>query len=102
MVWPRGTLPELAALLARAVVVIGGDTGPVHIAAAVGTPTVSLYRVTDSERNGPRGPQHIRLQTPLACSPCLRKSCERDSECSSSISVAAVAAAINRLQLDQA
>ena len=101
VVWPRGTLPELAALLAQAVVVIGGDTGPLHIAAAVGTPTVSLFRVTDAERNGPRGPRHIRLQAPLACSPCLRKSCERDGECGNSISVDEVAAAIDSLQLDQ-
>ena len=88
LVWPRGTLPELVALLARAAVVVGGDTGPVHIAAAVGTPTVSFYRVTDSERNGPRGEGHIRLQAPLPCSPCLRKACERDRECAASIQVA--------------
>ena len=102
IVWPRGTLPEMAALLARATVVIGGDTGPVHIAAAVGTPTVSLFRVTDSERNGPRGPRHIRLQVPLACSPCLRKACERNSECAGSIPVAAVLAALATLPLAHA
>lgn len=94
LVWPRGTLPELAALLARAAVVVGGDTGPVHIAAAVGTPTVSLYRVTDERRNGPRGDGHVRLQAPLDCSPCLRKQCERDGECGRSISAAEVLAAI--------
>lgn len=96
-VWPRGTLAELAALLARATVVVGGDTGPVHIAAAVGTPTVSLYRVTDQSRNGPRGDRHIRLQAPLECSPCLRKQCERDSECGLSIPVVGVLSAIRTL-----
>jgi heptosyltransferase I len=99
IVWPRGTLPELAALLARAAVVVGGDTGPVHMAAAVGTPTVSLFRVTDSERNGPRGDRHVRLQAPLECAPCLRKSCERDGECSASILVTAVLSAIDRLDM---
>jgi heptosyltransferase-1 len=94
LVWPRGTLPELAALLARATVVVGGDTGPVHIAAAVGTPTVSIYRVTDQSRNGPRGDRHIRLQAPLDCSPCLRKQCERDGACGLSIPVAEVLSAI--------
>ena len=73
------------ALLARAAVVIGSDTGPIHIAAAVGTPTVSMYRVTDGSRNGPRGARHIRLQVPLDCSPCLRKQCGRDRECGASI-----------------
>jgi heptosyltransferase-1 len=97
VVWPRGSLPELVALLARADLVIGGDTGPVHIAAAVGTPTVSLYRVTDARRNGPRGEQHIRLQAPLDCSPCLRKACERDTECGDSIAVGDVLRAVARL-----
>lgn len=101
VIWPRGTLPELAALLARAAVVVGGDTGPVHIAAAVGTPTVSIYRVTDHRRNGPRGHRHLCLQSPLACSPCLRKQCDRDGECGSSIPVAAVLDALGRLLADQ-
>lgn len=100
LVWPRGTLPELAALLARAAVVVGGDTGPVHIAAAVGTPTVSLYRVTDQSRNGPRGARHIRLQAPLDCSPCLRKQCERDGECGLSIPAAEVLQAIQAVLAD--
>lgn len=97
LIWPRGTLPELVALLARADVVIGGDTGPIHIAAAVDTPTVSIYRVTDASRNGPRGGRHICLQAPLDCSPCLRKSCERDRECGLSIRVTDVFLALQRL-----
>ncbi|MDD4457670.1 MAG: lipopolysaccharide heptosyltransferase I [Syntrophotalea acetylenica] len=87
LVWPRGSLQELAALLERADLVVGGDTGPIHIAAALETPTVSIFRVTDASRNGPRGPLHIRLQSPLECSPCLRKDCPRDSECGHSIGV---------------
>jgi len=94
MVWPRGTLADLVALMQAADLVVGGDTGPVHIAAAVGTPTVSLFRVTDGNRNGPRGPRHVRLQSPLDCSPCLRKTCPRDAECGSSISVESVREAV--------
>jgi len=94
VIWPRGSLPELVGLLSRADLVVGGDTGPIHIAAAVGTPTVSLYRVTDAQRNGPRGEPHVLLQAPLDCSPCLRKSCERDSECGASISVEKVENAV--------
>ncbi|APG26632.1 lipopolysaccharide heptosyltransferase I [Syntrophotalea acetylenivorans] len=90
IIWPRGSLPELVALLQKADLVIGGDTGPIHIAAAVGTSTISLFRVTDAERNGPRGDEHICLQSPLDCSPCLRKDCERDAECGKSISVSEV------------
>lgn len=96
-IWPRGSLPELAALLARADLVVGCDTGPVHIAAATGTPTVSMYRATDALRNGPEGDEHIRLQTPMPCAKCLRKQCEYDAQCSTSIRVADVLDAISRI-----
>ncbi len=89
-VWPRGTLRELVALLSKVDLVIGGDTGPIHIAAAVGTSTVSLYRATDAQRNGPRGENHLLLQSPLDCSPCLRKKCEMDDECGKGITVDSV------------
>jgi len=96
-VWPRVPLPEFAALLARADLVVGCDTGPVHIAAASGTPTVSMYRATDAQRNGPEGKNHIRLQTPMPCGKCLRKQCEYDAQCSTSIRVADVLNAIQEL-----
>ena len=97
VVWPRGDLPQLTALLAHVDVVVGGDTGPVHIAAALGTPTVSFYRVTDAQRNGPCGPRHRTLQTPFECSPCLQKHCRRDPDCSRSIPVTAVLNALSEL-----
>jgi heptosyltransferase-1 len=97
IIWPRGTLQELVALFAVAQLVIGADTGPIHIAAAVGTPTLSIYRVTDSRRNGPLGDGHICLQTPMVCSPCMRKSCERDRDCGQSILVEEVLGAVNTL-----
>jgi heptosyltransferase I len=52
---PPTDLRELAFLLAGADVVIGGDTGPVHLAAALRTPVVGLYGPTDPRRNGPWG-----------------------------------------------
>ena len=51
------TLPELAALLAGAAAVVGGDSGPVHLAASLAVPTVAIFLITDPERNGPRGPR---------------------------------------------
>lgn len=87
LVWPRGELRELAALLAQVDVVVGGDTGPVHIAAALGTRTVSFYRATDRRRNGPRGENHLGFQSSLACSPCLLKNCPRDVECADSLDI---------------
>ena len=52
---PPTSIPELARLLASCRAVVGGDTGPVHLAAALGTPTVAIFLTTDAERNGPRG-----------------------------------------------
>ncbi len=51
------TLPELAVLLAEAAAVVGGDSGPVHLAASLAVPTVAIFLITDPERNGPRGPR---------------------------------------------
>lgn len=96
-VWPRSSLREFMALLAQVDLVVGGDTGPLHIAAALGTPTISCYRATDSLRNGPRGGRHILLQAPMPCSPCLRKDCPDNEACSGSINVQEVVAAAQRL-----
>ena len=99
LIWPKKPLAELIALLRLARLVIGADTGPVHIAAAVGTSTVSLFRVTDSERNGPPGENHIRLQAQMDCSPCLRKQCDLNEQCGESITVDAVVDAVGRLMI---
>lgn len=97
VIWPKRPLRELVALLGCVDLVVGCDTGPVHIAAALGTPTVSIYRVTDAQRNGPRGPKHVCLQVPLDCSPCLRKHCERDEQCAGAVSVESVFTAARAL-----
>ena len=59
---PRCTLKELAAIVRRCGYLIAPDTGPLHIAAAVGAKTVSVFRVTDGSRNAPYGPNHRFLQ----------------------------------------
>jgi lipopolysaccharide heptosyltransferase I len=62
---PPTTLLELAALCQRAKLFIGCDTGPLHLAAAIGTPCIGLYGATSARRNGPYGEQHIALQKML-------------------------------------
>jgi heptosyltransferase-1 len=54
---PPTDLLQLAAFLAQAIAVVGADTGPVHLAAAFGTPTLAVHLATDPVRNGPRGPR---------------------------------------------
>jgi lipopolysaccharide heptosyltransferase I len=61
---PPTTLRDLVALARRARLLIAGDTGPLHIAAAVGTPCVGLYGPTSGVRNGPYGAGHRVLQGP--------------------------------------
>lgn len=60
---PPTDLDELIAILRRASVVVAADTGPLHLAAALGTPCVGLYGPTSAERNGPYGAGHRALQS---------------------------------------
>jgi len=62
---PPTSLTELAALVRRARLFISSDTGPLHIAAAVGTPCVALFGPMPAERNGPYGQGHVALQKML-------------------------------------
>lgn len=93
----RYPLKALAALLKRVDLVVAGDTGPVHLAAAGGTPTVSLYRATDGKLTGPRGSGHITVQSPMPCTRCKLRECDRDGACSESITVPEVLGAVDAL-----
>ncbi|MHB8216153.1 MAG: glycosyltransferase family 9 protein [Candidatus Sulfotelmatobacter sp.] len=57
------TLTELIALTRRARLFVGGDTGPLHLAAALGVPVVGIYGPTDPARNGPYGTRSIVLRS---------------------------------------
>lgn len=59
---PNTSLTELAAVVRRAALFIGSDTGPLHIAAAVGTACIGLYGPMPAARNGPYGPRHVAIQ----------------------------------------
>jgi heptosyltransferase-1 len=69
----------------------------VHLAAVVGTATVSFYRCTDGSLNGPQGEQHVIVQSPLACTRCLKKTCERNAECVVSITPQAIGAGVEKI-----
>jgi 3-deoxy-D-manno-octulosonic-acid transferase/heptosyltransferase-1 len=72
----RTSLRELACLYGRASLLVTTDSGPMHLAAAVGTPVVALFGPTDPARTGPYGPGHRVIRRELTCSPCLKKQCE--------------------------
>ncbi|MCP4200966.1 MAG: lipopolysaccharide heptosyltransferase I [bacterium] len=67
------TIPELVALSRAARIVLGGDTGPVHLAHALGTPVVCVMGPTDPERNGPYAAPESAVVHRLPCSFCHQR-----------------------------
>ena len=64
---PPTGLPDLVALARAAAVMVSGDTGPLHVAAAVGTPVVGLYGPSNPSRNGPWSPRDVVVSRFAAC-----------------------------------
>lgn len=92
---PATTLPQLGALLKRASLVVSNDSGPMHIAAAVGTPVLGIYGPTNPLLQGPYGRHHaiIRKET-LECLGCNFTSCPIGHLCMKELSVDAVFEAV--------
>jgi heptosyltransferase-2 len=101
----RLTLGELAALLQRCQVLISNDSGPVHIAAAVGTPVVDIFgrnqRGLSPLRWGPLGAGHVVLHKEVGCVICLAHRCDIEFLCLTSLTVEEVyQAALSVLRVD--
>ncbi|HMO25166.1 MAG TPA: lipopolysaccharide heptosyltransferase II, partial [Tepidisphaeraceae bacterium] len=75
----RTTHRQLVALLERASLVITNDSGPMHIAAALGVPMVSLFGPTSPIRTGPYRRELTVLRTDICCSPCYSRTCTHHS-----------------------
>ncbi len=77
------TLPEMIEWVRRCDLLITNDTGPMHVAAALGKPLVALFGPTAPERTGPYGQLQNVLRLNLPCSPCLKSDChfEKPDEC---------------------
>ena len=93
----KTTLPELASVLASCDLLVTGDTGPMHIAVAVGTPVLALFGGTDPARHGPYGARNIVLHKPI---PGLIPSGKRPTDaqgaaCMAQITASDVLAAVN-------
>jgi ADP-heptose:LPS heptosyltransferase len=72
---PPTTLPELADLLARCQVCVATDNGARHLAACLGTATVTLFGPTDPRGWNPADPRHVAVTHPVPCSPCDLTAC---------------------------
>ena len=89
------SLTEFAALVKRARLMLTGDSFPMHVAGACGTPVIALFGPTDESRVGPRD-SHSRVLRAPGCQQCDRANCAR--RCLDRISVDTVVASIHKLE----
>jgi heptosyltransferase-1 len=93
------TLGELGALIRRATICVTNDSGPMHMAVALGTPVVSAFGPTNPVRTGPyRQPQSV-VRTGVACSPCYIRAlrdCPHDHRCMTTLSPAMMIERVER------
>ena len=75
----KTTLPQLVALLDGAALVVANDSGPMHIASALGRPLVTIFGPTNPVRTGPHGRLDAVIRSEIACSPCYSRRCAHTS-----------------------
>ncbi|MBI2920355.1 MAG: lipopolysaccharide heptosyltransferase II [Planctomycetes bacterium] len=89
----KTTIPRLAALIRRCAVFVTNDTGPMHVAAAVGTPVVAVFGPTDPRTTRPFGDRFTLVRHEVPCAPCLLRECPIDHPCMRDLPVERVWAA---------
>ncbi|MGH8009052.1 MAG: glycosyltransferase family 9 protein, partial [Candidatus Binatia bacterium] len=77
----KTSLRDLIGVFNRARLALGPDSGPMHIAAATGTPVISLWGATSPLRSAPWGSAELVLRGPAACSPCYVRRCRIGRVC---------------------
>ena len=90
---PATSVSDVAVLMREAALVVSGDTGPLHIAAAMGTPVVGLYGPTWPERNGPWDPRDVVISRAAVCVCHHKRQCLRGAPCINEITLDEVVAA---------
>ena len=70
------TLTQLGALIERCNIYLTCDSGPMHIAAAVGTPTIALFGPSSAARHRPYAEGHCVIEKPVSCRPCYKRTCK--------------------------
>jgi heptosyltransferase I len=93
---PATSIADLIAILRAAAVFVAGDTGPLQLAAAAGTPIVGVFGPTNPSRNGPWDPADVCLSRFDECECHHKRRCRRPTPCIENITIAEVAAAIDR------
>ncbi len=96
----KTTMPQLAAILEKSSMFIGNDSGPMHLAAAVGIPTIGLYGPGDPKRFGPVGERCYSIQKKHDCPPCAGDKCKFGEEgCMAKIQVKDVIEIVEKLEI---
>jgi heptosyltransferase-2 len=91
------TLGDLVGVLASVRLLVTNDSGPMHVAAALGTPLVALFGPTDWRETAPQGDRCSVVREPVDCAPCKLRTCPIDHRCMTRIDVARVQAEVERL-----
>ncbi len=89
----RTTVREMMAILSRCRLLVTNDSGPMHVAAALGVPVVAVFGPTDPTATSPGGKGNRIVQWPVECSPCTHRVCPIDHRCMERITVESVLAA---------
>jgi len=93
------TLAEFISMAAACAVFLTNDSGPMHIASALGVPTVAIFGATDDTATGPTGPLARVIRHPVECSPCRLRECPIDHRCMTRVTAEQVAqTALNLLK----
>ncbi len=94
---PPTDLLQLAALLERGRVMVTTDTGPLHLAAAVGLSTVALFGPTNQAKWNPRSDRHEAIKKEIVCWPCNFHHCNNEYQCMDLIEIEDISGHVTRL-----
>jgi heptosyltransferase-2 len=97
----KTNLEALIGVLSESLLMITNDSGPMHISAALGVPTVAIFGPTNDVATGPLGPRTRVVKHPVECSPCMLRECPIDHRCMSGVTPNDVLRAANELLADE-
>jgi heptosyltransferase II len=87
----------MMAVLSLCRLMITNDSGPMHVAAALGVPVVALFGSTDHTTTSPLTPAHRIIRKATECAPCLKRVCPTDHRCMTAIEIQDVLEAVRSL-----
>lgn len=90
----RTTIAELVGVLASALALVSNDTGPAHLGAALGVPTVTIFGPTERFATEPAGRRARAVAHPVECAPCMLRDCPIDHRCMTGVKVEEVLRAV--------